>query len=186
MFKFTATSILVYVTARFLYEGLIASLSNIPCRLPCNYVVRLLSGLTLLWRFSRASRTSLTFWRLLSTKLYSPPALPVASICGTRVSRDMRGLRPTRSPKSVMSFGSVESGRVCFIQQAGKMYTPISYPLGQATHNFRAYPASTFHRFIRRRGYRTLSIGTRVQRDSPFSLAVYWKREGKLRCIVCC
>ena len=31
--------------------------------------------------------------RLLSTKLSSPPDLSVASICGTRVSRGMRGFR---------------------------------------------------------------------------------------------
>ena len=39
------------------------------------------------------SRTSLIFCRLLSTKLCSPPDPSVASICGTRVSRSMRGLR---------------------------------------------------------------------------------------------
>ena len=38
-----------------------------------------------------ASRMSLIFCRLLSTKLSSPSELSVASICVTRVSRDMRG-----------------------------------------------------------------------------------------------
>ena len=51
-------------------------------------------ALTLLWwPFSRTSRTSLKFCRLFSTRLSSSPDLSIASVCGTRVSRDMRGVR---------------------------------------------------------------------------------------------
>ena len=58
--------------------------------------------------------------------------MSVASICGIRLSRFMRGPRPNRSSKGVM-FGNIGSGRFHFIQQAGEMYS--SHLLGQATHS---------------------------------------------------
>ena len=73
------------------------------------------------------------FRRLLSPKLSSPPDLSVVYICGTRVSRDIRGFRPKRSSKGVMLLGSVGSGSVRLIQQAGETYS--SHLFGQAMHN---------------------------------------------------
>ena len=61
------------------------------------------------WRFTGSSRTFPKSCRPLSTKLSSLSDLSVASICGTRMSRDMRVFEPHQSWKvpGALPWGSI-------------------------------------------------------------------------------
>ena len=83
--------------------------------------------------FSRTCLTSRRTWRRCSMKLSRPPVIFESSIYGTRVSSDVRGLRPNRISKGDILPGKVGSGIVRLIQHAGDTYS--SHRSGQGTHS---------------------------------------------------
>ena len=69
------------------------------------------------------------------------PVLSVSSFCGTRVSREIRGLRSNIGSKGVLLLKSVGSGRVHFIHQISEPYS--SHLLDHATHSYASILSST-------------------------------------------